>query len=152
MRVKRARRVPTEHQEQRTFFEWLEVVKPTGWLNCFAIPNGANKSRASAGKFKAEGLRSGVPDVFYSYPSGGYHGLYIEMKRVEGGRVEENQKKWIERLRRSGYAVVVCKGSGQAIEAVERYLALNDHLPRELQAGAVQRVRKPDGSEMRKSS
>jgi hypothetical protein len=58
---------------------------------------------------------------------GGYHGLYIELKRpvVKGEPkpvVSPEQKYWIEQLRKQGYLVEVCYGWIEAKELIERYL------------------------------
>lgn len=73
-------------------------------------------------KFKTEGLRSGVPDMFFAYPSGRHHGLYLEMKRRRGGVLSDEQKMYIERLRERGYRVEVCKGCDEAYTVFTEYL------------------------------
>jgi hypothetical protein len=54
---------------------------------------------------------------------GGYHGLYIEMKRAKGGQLSPPQKEWIDRLRAEGYRVEVCAGADAAMEVITGYLA-----------------------------
>jgi hypothetical protein len=88
----------------------------------FAIPNGGLRNKTIAGQLKAEGVKAGVPDLFLSLPSGKYHGLYIEMKRREGGTVSREQKKMLERLSSAGYMTVVAKGADEALSAVKEYL------------------------------
>jgi VRR-NUC domain len=131
-------RIITEHDEQVSLFKMLDFYSDRypALKNMFAIPNGSNKSPAMAGKFKAEGLRSGVCDTFLavgkaSYESDEYadwvepavHGLFIEMK-IPGGRVSENQKDWITRLNAAGYLAVVCWNWVDAWNTVCRYLGL----------------------------
>lgn len=88
----------------------------------FAIPNGAHKSLPARMKFKAEGLRPGVPDLFFAYPHKGHNGLFIEMKRRRGGRVSDEQKAYIKALQESGYAVAVCHGCDEAFDKLRIYL------------------------------
>ena len=38
---------------------------------------------ATGGRLRAEGLKSGVPDLCLPSAHGEYHGLYIEMKRTK---------------------------------------------------------------------
>ena len=56
---------PTEGVEQATLFSWASMR--TYWhpeLNLmFHIPNGGKRSKAEAGRFRAEGVKSGVPDI-----------------------------------------------------------------------------------------
>ena len=89
----------------------------------FAIPNGGERNIVVAARLKAEGVRSGVPDLFLACDHNGYNGLFIEMKKVKGGRVSDNQKCYIDILKTRGYAVVVCHGWSEARSAIESYLA-----------------------------
>ena len=67
------------------------------------------------------GVKKGVPDLFYPVPSGGYHGLFIEMKAA-GGRVSPDQERWIQCLNGFGYKAVVCYGWEEAKDAILGYL------------------------------
>jgi hypothetical protein len=97
-------RLPTEHEEQREFVRWFRQSYPG--TRIFAIPNGGARSKATAGKLKAEGVSSGVPDLFI--PA---WGLWIEMKRVKRGKHETAQKDWASYLEACGYSVILCKGA-----------------------------------------
>jgi hypothetical protein len=70
------------------------------------------------------GVKSGVPDLFLPVPRGKYHGLWIEMKRTEDGKVSENQKWWIGALNKLGYRAEVCYGAEQAIKLLTEYLEM----------------------------
>jgi len=63
-----------------------------------------------------------VPDLCLPVPRGGFHGLYIELKRLRGGRLSEQQRAWLDALGKQGYAVAVCKGWEEAAETIQRYL------------------------------
>lgn len=89
----------------------------------FAIPNGGERNVIVASRLKAEGVRSGVPDLFLACSHNGYNGLFIEMKKTKGGRVSDNQKSFIELLKERGYAITVCHGWAEARSAIESYLA-----------------------------
>ena len=79
---------------------------------------------ATGGRLRAEGLKSGVPDLCLPAARAGYHGLYIEMKRTKGGRATPEQKNgW--GAGKEGYKTALCRGAGEAIEAIENYLAQN---------------------------
>lgn len=123
---KKAKAVPTEHEEQSAFFTWADKWLPEDMRPLlFAIPNGGHRFAATAGKLKAEGVRAGVPDVFFSWARLGYHGLYLEMKRTKGGTLSEKQKDMIASLQQAGYLVVVCKGCEEAKEALRAYMIGN---------------------------
>lgn len=88
----------------------------------FAIPNaGAGAQRGQAGKMKAEGVRAGVPDLFLAVAKNGFHGLFIEMKAVDGV-VRKQQSAVMEYLELAGYRVVVCYGADRAMQSIKNYL------------------------------
>ena len=106
-------RIPTEHEEQRELVRWFRQTYPD--VRIFAIPNGGARSKATAGRLKAEGVSSGVPDLFV--PA---WGLWIEMKRSKGGSLSAEQKDWIKYLESVNYCVIVGKG---AVDAKRQILA-----------------------------
>ncbi|MFI5405448.1 MAG: VRR-NUC domain-containing protein [Nitrososphaerales archaeon] len=93
-------------------------------IRFYAIPNGGKRNLMEAIKFKRMGTMSGVPDLCIPIPSGSYHGLYLELKRVKGGKVSENQKYWLEFLREKGYQAFVANGFEEAKEIILYYLSL----------------------------
>ena len=115
---------PTEHEEQVTLFTWFRM-RYAGML-MYAIPNGGARSSITGARLRDEGVLAGVPDVFLPCPSGGKHGLYIEMKRQKGGRVSPAQKAVMQALRMQGYEVAVCHGWQEARGCIEQYLARED--------------------------
>ena len=82
--------------------------------------------RASRGKpiceCRAQGVKSGVPDLCLPVARGGNHGLYIELKRQRGGRISEEQVRWINGLLKQGYAAAICKGWQEAADVIIDYL------------------------------
>jgi len=117
---------PTESQEQQAVFEWAKYSRiqyPELDL-LYHIPNGGHRGKAAAGQFKAEGVKSGVPDICLPVARGNFHGLYIEMKRERGSFTSENQKQWLKRLLEQGYFAVVCKGWHEAVKVITKYLEI----------------------------
>ena len=113
-----------EDVEQATLFTWAGLKsgqRPELQL-LFHIPNGGSRGKAEAARFKAEGVKAGVPDLFLPVSRGPYHGLFIEMKRQKGGKVSDAQKAWIAALIDQGYLAVVCYGWKDAAELIEDYL------------------------------
>lgn len=113
----------SEHGEQVALIQWVEwsLTRYPCLDLLYAIPNGGHRHKAVAGRLRAEGVRSGVPDLCLPVASKGFHGLYVEMKAV-GGRESDNQKWWRTRLTEEGYRSVVCVGVDQAITAITQYL------------------------------
>ena len=115
---------PLEGEEQATLFSWARM-QSWKWPELelmYHIPNGGKRTKSEAARFKAEGVKSGVPDIFLPVARGGYHGLYIELKRLRGNSATENQNEWIERLREQGYRAEVCKGWEAASRAITAYM------------------------------
>ena len=115
---------PTEAQEQKTLFEWLEWAKnkhPELEL-CHHIANGGSRNTVEAVHLKQQGVKPGVPDICLPVARGGYHGLYIELKRAKGGRVSEAQQRWLDALNEQGYRAVVCNGCEEAIAVISEYM------------------------------
>jgi len=130
MPAKTAAHHPSESAEQRTLFRWADYS--TGkWPELefmYHIPNGGHRSKATAGRLKAEGVKRGVPDIHLPVARGGYFGMYIELKS-ETGRPTGEQKGWLRHLERQGYLAVVCKGFEDAAEQITAYLEKEPTVP-----------------------
>lgn len=115
-----------EHKHQKLLLLWCDIqalenpdLECLAWIH--AIPNAGLRTRASGGMMVAEGLKSGVPDLFLDEPRGVFHGLRIEMKR-QGGRVSDTQELWLKHLMERGYFAVVCVGWLEARDTILWYL------------------------------
>lgn len=110
------------------------LVPALEWIH--AIPNGGSRgdskeSRAINGaRLKAEGVKSGIPDIFLPWPVAKWHGLYIEMKKPsekpkrEGskGGLSEKQIKFSNYAERAGYGWAVCYSWKEASEVLKAYI------------------------------
>ncbi|MDB9989086.1 VRR-NUC domain-containing protein, partial [Flavobacteriaceae bacterium] len=84
-----------ETYEQQDFVKYARSVLRA--LNLpeellFSIPNEGIRNIKNASRMKAEGMTKGILDLMLAIPRNGYHGLFIEMKRVKGSNVSEEQK------------------------------------------------------------
>jgi hypothetical protein len=115
---------PLESQEQTMLFNWARLMenRMPEFRMLYHIPNGGHRNKIVAAKLKAEGVRSGVPDICLPVARLGFHGLYVEMKRRKGAKTTPEQKEWIDALGKQGYCAVVCYGWDEAREAIENYL------------------------------
>lgn len=109
--------------EQEMLFRWRDYVAKQypGIELMFHIPNGGSRNKIEAARLKAQGVKAGVSDIFLPVPRNGFHGLWIEMKREKGGRLNEAQEEWIIEVRARGYCAVVAHGFEEARETIERY-------------------------------
>lgn len=121
---KRTNYYPTESEEQATLFSWaaMKSGKRPELRLLFHIPNGGERKKSEAARFKAEGVKPGVPDLFLPVARGPYHGLFIELKRQKGGRLSEAQRRWLDALRKQGYSAYVAFGWKDAAALIEIYL------------------------------
>lgn len=123
--MKKYNPIPPESAEQTWLFQWAQTMATLKWPELalmYHIPNGGSRNKIEASRLKAQGVKRGVPDICLPVPRGGYHGMYIEMKRQQGGTVSTEQKDYIEALRNQGYRVEVCKGFQAAADVIEEYM------------------------------
>jgi hypothetical protein len=154
----------SEHGQQRALFAWANMaarfgfeaawddrsytvtghaqqlsratdsVTPACLHRLFAVPNGGQRDKITAGKLKAEGVKRGVPDIMLPLPMRmllpgaiRFCGLFIEMKRPKAagqvaGSTSEDQDGWIGYLRSVGYAVSVCFDWRAAAKELQSYI------------------------------
>lgn len=112
----------SEHQEQKTLITWFRLQYPLYARCLFAIPNGGMRNKVIAVKLKAEGVTAGVSDLFLMIPRGGKHGLFIEMKALDG-KPTEAQKEFIALANLMNYQAVICKGFDEAKKVVANYIS-----------------------------
>lgn len=108
--------IPSEHIEQRNFVVWFRREFPN--VRIFAIPNGGSRGQIEAGRLRAEGVESGVPDL--CIPA---WRLWIEMKRTEKYAVGEDQVDWHAYLRDLGDTVLLGIGCEDAKRKVLEWRA-----------------------------
>ncbi|QDH84498.1 hypothetical protein Axy20_028 [Achromobacter phage vB_AxyS_19-32_Axy20] len=119
----------TEHGEQAALFCWAaacanayESMACLKWM--FAVPNGGARDRVTASMMKGEGVKPGVPDVMLPVTNPEYAGLWIELKRVKGGILSDDQKAYAEWLISQRYQWVRANGYTEARQAVLDYLRI----------------------------
>lgn len=86
----------------------------------FHIPNGGSRNKLEAANLKKQGVRAGVPDLFFPVARWGYHGLFIEMKAGRN-KATQAQNKWITLLEKNGYIARVCHGFDGAGDLIDWY-------------------------------
>lgn len=116
--------IPTEAEEQIALFEWarLQTGRFPELALLYHVPNGGSRNKIEAARLRAQGVKSGVPDLCLPVARGASHGLYIELKRQRGGRISEEQVRWINGLLKQGYAAAICKGWQEAASVITDYL------------------------------
>lgn len=115
----------TEHAHQVALFMWAAQNRlrypELEWM--FAIPNGGERNIRVAVRLKAEGVRSGVSDIFLPAGRKGHHGLFIEMKEPKKGKESDKQKEFGAHVGNQGYYYRCCFSWEEARDLIEWYLA-----------------------------
>lgn len=106
----------TEHSQQAALMQWVAL----SWKHehkrlLFAVPNGGDRRPHVGAAMKAEGVRSGVPDLCWPVPWEEWAGLWIEMKRpglanAKNGGASDQQIWWLRELQEQGHCAVIAYG------------------------------------------
>ena len=123
MFFKRKRKAHEEDDHCMALMQWVDIQRGAyPELNLlFHIPNGGKRGIREAARFKAMGVKSGVPDYFLPVARNRIHGMFIEMKSAKG-KLSENQQHWRVALTDQNYRFVVCYSWTEASEALLNYL------------------------------
>jgi hypothetical protein len=136
----------SEHVQQVAFFAWArkarfvgfalawqpdsyltipprEALAPVPILDLLhAIPNGGERNGAVAGRMKAEGTRSGVPDTFLPWPGRYGVGLYLEFK-VGKNQLSAEQRKFFAAVQQVNYGAFEVRSWEAAAKYVQAHLS-----------------------------
>lgn len=112
-----------EKTEQEIFVRYCELKG----IVCIFIPNGfplggVRNKFAYINSLKAQGFKSGFPDLMVLAKNSQKNILFIEFKREKTGRLSERQVQWQKKLTELGYDSYVAKGSKEAIAILEDWL------------------------------
>jgi len=120
---KRIHQANGEFQHQVALMDWAKLNEAKypelKWL--FAIPNGGHRSKAAAGKAKAEGVKAGVFDIALPVPRYHWTSLWIEMKYGDN-KLTKEQKEFKEFIEGQGGLCIVCYDWQVAAKEIVEYL------------------------------
>jgi len=91
-----------------------------GGVTARGVPIAAIRAHA----MKAQGMRSGIPDLCLAVMRHGHGALYLEMKTPTGA-TSPAQRELHALLTAQGYRVVVPRTFDQAVAAITLYLSVN---------------------------
>ncbi len=114
---------PSESEIQSSCLTWLKLQHPKVYEVTASFPNGGQRDLRYAMRLKREGMKKGFPDNGTFWPSGKYHGLFVEFKSVKG-RLSEEQRYVLVKLSEMGYCCVVIRSLEEYMPAVNGYLNL----------------------------
>ena len=108
-------KTPKEHAEQVTLVAWFRETYPD--ILIFAIPNGGKRNINEAKKLKLEGVLSGVSDLFVPE-----YKLWIELKRIKGGKLSDEQEAFGAEMLRIGHKFIVAHGWIEAKTTIQKII------------------------------
>jgi hypothetical protein len=108
-----------EHSDQVKVVQRVRAFHPG--VIIAAIPNGGDRTASERVRLAAEGVLSGMPDLCVLRASGGFYGLFVEMK-TETGVVGASQRDIATRLNAEGYLCVTARSPEEVYGIIEEYL------------------------------
>lgn len=112
------------HEEDRlqiACVRWFSLQYPRLAPLLHHSPNGGQRNKLEAVRFKQMGVRAGFPDLILALPRCGYGCLFIELKSATG-RQSPRQKQWQEVATRHGQCYRVVRSVEGFIELITNYL------------------------------
>lgn len=114
-----------ECHEQELFVRYCDLKG----IVCVHIPNGfpiggVRNKFAYMNMMKAQGFKSGFPDLMVFAKNSKYNMLFLEFKREKGGKLSPQQQKWLNWLNDNGYYARKANGCKEAIQILEEYLQI----------------------------
>ena len=113
----------SEYAEQAELIKWARARG--GKIKCLLFLhsslNGEALTKGQRIKAIRGGLLSGVPDLFLPYPSGSFHGLFIEMKTRQG-RQSIKQRAFQEYVESVSYKYILTRAWHEARDSIIEYL------------------------------
>lgn len=111
---------PTETDEQIVVAQYCRYQK----IPFVHIPNEGLRSKRMGAMLKEMGLQKGFPDIHIPQARGGYHAMYIELKRDKLAHPTREQLEWVAYLNKNGYYAVVAYGADAAISEIKKYMGI----------------------------
>ncbi|ARZ00521.1 hypothetical protein AXW37_06340 [Yersinia ruckeri] len=116
-----------ETEEQAALIKWADNAVIDGICvgdYLIHIPNEGKRGPKAARDAKRLGLRKGVPDLFLALPRGGYAGLWIEMK-ILNGKPTPDQNHWLNKMNEIGYLATIKFSCVEAMKTITEYINNN---------------------------
>lgn len=77
---------------QKACVTWFDYQYPHLQKLLFAVPNGGSRHKLEAINLKKQGVRAGISDLIFLYPSFRYSFLCIELKTIKGKQSDEQKQ------------------------------------------------------------
>lgn len=111
-----------EHKTQVGLMDYLAIAASPE-IHYFAVPNQSNRHIANAVKMKAEGVRSGTPDLCFMLPAGRV--AWLEMKAPDGS-LSSAQKAFRDIAERLGHFWGMARSIDEALPLLTEWGVLKN--------------------------
>lgn len=95
-----------------------EPVPELCWLH--HIPNGGRRDKATAALMKKQGVKPGIPDLFWPLKINKHSGLYLELKFGDNG-MSDRQKEFAEFVEKNGFLFYCVSDLKKAAQLIKSY-------------------------------
>ena len=118
------KKCPLESTEAKFFIKLCEMNPILNKYIVMLRNDGTVRNKIEAAENKRKGLRKGVSDYLLPYPIGRYHGLWIELKRVNKSisKPTIDQLKWLSAMKSLNFEAKVAYGGYEAYKICIDYL------------------------------
>lgn len=105
--------MPTEHDEAVLLTQYLDILAAQGKILLFShIPHETfTRSWSAKRKNTQEGVRPGVPDYVIITATSV---IFLELKRIKGGKLSLEQKRWLNHLPGKQTVTIYAQGFDEA--------------------------------------
>ncbi len=112
-----------EEIEQEKFNAWFDAFLWRKGYRWFHPANGGSRNAIEGVKLKRMGVKRGVPDIILPMARKSYHGLVIELKRVDGSLADLSveQADWLDWFKGQGWFTDVALGFEEAKRIILEY-------------------------------
>lgn len=121
--LKKKPKARIEEDHQKALVSWFGLQYPQYRALLASFPNEGRRNIWEGRRLKEMGMSAGMPDLAIFVPRGSYHGLFIELKSPDKGRLQESQRQKLADLNAQGYLAVCCYGWRQAADTIQDYMA-----------------------------
>ena len=112
-----------EAKLQTNCFRWFDYQYPDLKMLLFAVPNGGSRNVIEAANLKAQGVRAGVSDVIFLYPTEKYPFLCIEFKSKTGKQTQK-QIEFQKQVEKIGGRYEIVRNFEQFVENINNWVLL----------------------------
>lgn len=100
---------------------WFDYQYPHLQKNLFAVPNGGKRDKVTGAKLKRQGVRAGVSDLIFLYPTINYPFAGIELKTTDGTQKKE-QKVFQKSVESVGGLYILIRSFDEFKNFIDKYM------------------------------